>query len=254
MELALYILGGLILVHILFQWGRIRYYGSITDRLVSSATRVEHHPDSSTRRILIIGDSLWAGVGAGNPEDSLAGRLIADLPEAEVENKAISGARIADGLDQLDVALSEPGEYDQIIIQLGANDILNFSSLKQARKDLRQLLEQAQAAAPDVAYMVSGSVGFAPVFLRPLDWLYTFQSRRYLAVFGAVAEKAGVEYIDLYRARKFDPFYKNPEKFYAADKFHPSGAGYGLWYGKCKGQLQCFTYDPEQTISNTVPE
>jgi lysophospholipase L1-like esterase len=216
----------------------------IADRLEAQAEALENHPDDPDRRILILGDSIWAGVGATDPADSMAGRLITDLPGALLVNKAESGAQIADGRGQLAEAQAESEKpFDQIIIQLGANDIVYLSRVVTARDELEKLLKEAQIAADDVAYTVSGSIGFAPVFWQLLDWFYTKRTREYLRVFSAVAHDLDVEYIDLYRSRDNDPFYANPRKHYAADLFHPSGDGYGLWYGKCKEQLQCFEDD-----------
>jgi lysophospholipase L1-like esterase len=246
MQLLLYVLAGITVLYIIVQWVRIIYYGRVSDRLIAKAVVVDNYPDDPDRRILIIGDSLWVGVGASDSADSLAGRLIEDLPDAQVINQAQSGARISDGLAQLEAAAAEHGAFHQIIIQLGANDIVNFTPLARATRDLQVLLKRASELAPDVAYMVSGSVGFAPVFWRPLDWFYTAVSRRYLKAFSAVSRAVGVLYIDFFRERKVDPFYGQPEKFYAADKFHPSGAGYGLWYERCQENLQCFAYDQKQ--------
>jgi lysophospholipase L1-like esterase len=215
-----------------------------TRRLKKAAQALENYPDNPDRRILIVGDSIWAGVGAVDPAESMAGRLIADLPNALVVNKAESGAQITDGRRQLQEAQAEfEKSFDQIIIQLGANDILYLSGITASENELRNLLRESQVAAEDIAFTVSGSIGFAPVFWQLLDWFYTYQTRQYLDVFSAVAHDLGVEYIDLYRKRAADPFSVNPSKYYAADMFHPSGDGYGVWYSKCKDQLQCFRYD-----------
>ena len=39
-----------------------------------------------------------------------------------------------------------------------------------------------------------------------------------------------MRYIDLFREHDKDPYYGNPEYYYAADLFHPSTAGYADWY------------------------
>lgn len=243
MEIGLYILGGLLVVYVIAQWVRISYYAQIGERLIAEAEALEAHPENPDRSVLIIGDSLWVGVGAADPADSLAGRLIADLPDAQVINKAESGARVSDGMDQLEAAVAEYGDFDQVIIQMGANDIVNFTPLGRSKRDLAALLNRAQEIAPDVAYMISSSVGFAPVFWQPLDWIYTATTRYYMKHLHAVAEDTGTLYIDLFRTREEDPFYDNPNLYYSADLFHPSGAGYGVWYQKCRDELQCFAYD-----------
>jgi lysophospholipase L1-like esterase len=227
----------------LFVWLRVRYFSRISRRLIKQTKRVSHKPTAPSRSILVIGDSLWAGVGASDPADSLAGRLRADLPRAQIINKAVSGARIIDGLDQLKEAVDKHGAFDQIIIQLGANDIVTLTGTNQARQDLRELLKRAKTVGSDIAYLVSGSVGFAPMFLPPLDWFYTRMTRQYLKALSAVADELGVNYIDLFYERTRDPFYRNPDKLYAPDKFHPSGAGYGVWYEICRHNLKCFRYE-----------
>lgn len=148
----LFILSIAILGHDGGQRYRIWRSCQIADRLEAKAEALENHPDDPDRRILILGDSIWAGVGALDPADLMAGRLIADLPEALVVNKAESGAKIADGRRQLTEAQGEFEQpFDQIIIQLGANNIVYFSSLTTARKELQNLLEEAQVSADDVA-------------------------------------------------------------------------------------------------------
>ncbi|MEX2515161.1 MAG: SGNH/GDSL hydrolase family protein [Candidatus Paceibacterota bacterium] len=249
MQLAFYIIGGIILLFAMFQWRRVVHYSQISQHLEMLATARQHTPDDPDRRILIIGDSLWVGVGVLDPAKSLAGRLIADLPQALVVNQAKSGARITDGIKQLRSAVREHGNFDQVIIQLGANDIVQLTRPGKATTKLRQLLAAAHNVAPDVAYMVCGSVGFAPLFVGPVDWFYTAASRFYLPRLYAVAEDTGTLYIDFYRPRAEDPFYADPDKYYAADLFHPSGAGYGLWYEKCQENLQCFSYDKKRPTS-----
>jgi lysophospholipase L1-like esterase len=114
-----------------------------SERLIQEAEALENHPENPDRRILILGDSIWAGVGASDPADSMAGRLIADAPQALVVNKAESGAKITDGRRQLQEAGDEFGKpFDQIIIQLGANDILQISSMSSAESGLQKLLKE----------------------------------------------------------------------------------------------------------------
>jgi|GEM_PF-415294 lysophospholipase L1-like esterase len=249
MEIILYILGGVIVLFALYQWLRVVRYSRISRHLIAETTLQENHPDNPDRRICVIGDSLWAGVGALETAESLAGRLIADLPNALVVNQAESGAVMADGIDQLQAARDKHGDFDQVIIQLGANDIVGLTSISQATDQLQKLLNIAHKIAPDVAYMVSGSVGFVPLFIGPVDWFYTAVTRFYLPRLYAVAQVTDTLYIDFYRPRSQDPFYMNPDTYYAADLFHPSGAGYGLWYEKCQENLQCFAYDKKRLTS-----
>jgi lysophospholipase L1-like esterase len=72
---------------------RIWQSRQISRNLERKAQALENHPDYPSHRILILGDSIWAGVGAIDQSASMAGRLIADFPNALVVNKAESGAK-----------------------------------------------------------------------------------------------------------------------------------------------------------------
>ncbi|MDP2587187.1 MAG: SGNH/GDSL hydrolase family protein, partial [bacterium] len=66
---------GVILVVTLYQTLRIRRLISIGKELAASAVAYEQVPARADRSILVVGDSSAIGVGAGMPEESVAGRL-----------------------------------------------------------------------------------------------------------------------------------------------------------------------------------
>jgi lysophospholipase L1-like esterase len=74
-------------------------------------------------------------------------------------------------------------------------------------------------------------MGAAPVFHWPLSDIITDRTLNVRAIFiEEVAKNKSVSYVDLFKNPKDDPFVKYPEKFYAQDKFHLTGDGYGVWY------------------------
>ena len=95
----------------------VRRANAFSSRAQRYARQLEH----PSHRLLIVGDSTGVGLGAVSIEDSLAGRLARDFPQASIENRAELGARIACVLGQL--ADVDAG-YDAVLIAAGGNDIL----------------------------------------------------------------------------------------------------------------------------------
>jgi lysophospholipase L1-like esterase len=84
--------------------------------------------------------------------------------------------------------------------------------------------------------MSTGNVGLAPVFFPPVNWIYSWRTRKVRAIFMAVSWREKIEYIDLFKERDKDPFLRDSATFYAADTLHPGSEGYRLWYEELKRQ------------------
>ncbi len=186
-------------------------------------------------RILVMGDSTVVGTG-GRPEESIAGRLGARYPEAMIVNDSENGLKLEAFLDRLEVRTEE--RYDLVVFQIGANDVIGMTPEEDIRARLTTALEQASVMAPHIIVICAGNVGLAPVFRWPLSALYTERSRSvrklYLEV---IALYPTARYVDLFNEREDEPFNKDIERYYAADRFHPSGDGYGIWFEKVEAAL-----------------
>lgn len=196
-------------------------------RLVEKAIPFSIERGNAGPRILIVGDSLGVGVGASSPEHSLAGLIASEYPEVSIDNRSVSGAKISDALAQL--APTE-NRYDLVYIHVGANDVIGFTNLAEVQKNAEALFKAAKEKSDSVIIMQSGSVGFAPIFPQPLDWLYIWRTKRAYVIVQDEAAKAGVVYVDLYRERSEDPFLKDPDMFFADDGLHPTDEGYRAWF------------------------
>ena len=95
-----------------------------------------------TFRLMIFGDSLSAGYRL--PKDKgyvpqLQKMLIENgLDNVEVINASISGDTTADGLERIDQALQQ--KPHAVIIQLGANDLMQKRDLNQTAADLNKII------------------------------------------------------------------------------------------------------------------
>jgi acyl-CoA thioesterase-1 len=100
---------------------------------------------SETPRIVILGDSLTAGLGIEKSQSFpslLQERLDAEGLRYEVVNAGVSGDTTAGGLRRFEWATE--GNVDVLVIALGGNDGLRGLPVAETRRNLAQIIERAQ--------------------------------------------------------------------------------------------------------------
>ena len=181
-------------------------------------------------RFTVLGDSTGAGVGAGDAEHAyptlLAERLAALGYRVELSSFAVSGARVADVLnDQVPKAVE--AEPNLVFVAIGANDVTHVTRLAEVREDLEAAIGKLRATGATV--VVAGAPDMrAAAFLEPLRSIAGWRGRQ---VAGAVADAAhamDVPVVPL--AEKTARFFvEDPDSAYSDDMFHPGPAGYSRW-------------------------
>lgn len=168
-------------------------------------------PVPATRRIVILGDSLTAGLGL--PADQaypalLQARLDARNAGWQVVNAGVSGDTSAGGLRRLDWSLD--GGAAIVVIALGGNDALRGLPAADLERNLDDAVQRAQAAGARV--ILAGME--APPNTGPE---YT---RAFRAVYPGIATKRGATLV---------PFLLDGvagiESLNQADGIHPNQAG-----------------------------
>lgn len=187
-------------------------------------------------RFLVIGDSSAVGVGAQQPQDSLAGRLAADYPSADIRNLAKSGARLRGTIRQLR-QLESGDHFDILLVQVGANDVVGGTPYPKLERRISRLLHRAQHHATHVIHLMSSDVSTAPIIPLALQWYFSKRYHRVREIFMHTHAHHETIYIDLYRPWSQDPFAINPFKYYSPDGTHPSSAGYAYIYTFIKQNL-----------------
>ncbi len=185
-------------------------------------------PGVNPLRLLVIGDSTAAGVGADTQDDALPGHLGRELSarlgrgiewRAAGENGATSRDLIRDYLDDATTA-----SYDLVFLSVGANDALGLRSRRAFARDLGILLDRLRAASPEALIIVSSLPGFSQFVLlpNPLRWnLYLHSTSLEDAGRTVVAGRP--------RVHMSAPPPTYTEGFFASDLFHPSPTGYRDW-------------------------
>jgi lysophospholipase L1-like esterase len=181
--------------------------------------------DGPPLRLLIVGDSSAAGVGARDQRAALAGRLAAELGTTHRVTwrlTARTGATTADTLARLSTTQPEP--FDIAVTALGVNDVTRSVPLARwcaHQVALRILLTERFGVSHVIASGLP-PMGDFPALPQPLRW-----------VAGASAR-----HLDrgLARAAAHDPRWSHARfavtltpDLMAEDGFHPGPAGYALW-------------------------
>jgi lysophospholipase L1-like esterase len=201
----------------------------VSKGLEAKAVPYEQHPANPTMYILVAGDSTAYGTGTTNPQDSTAGQLGRDYPTADITNIAVNGLKLA-GLIQA-LQKTPRVHYDLTLIQIGANDIVGGTSLTDVNSELQTVLTKTDALSTNTVLLTAGNIGLSPVFHFPLSSYITHRTLEVRTIFTSdIAQHPQAHYVDLYIDSINDAFASDVSKYYAADHFHPSPAGYALWY------------------------
>ncbi len=197
-------------------------------------------PEASFK-VLFAGDSTAVGTGLNDNSQSTSGLFSRDFPQADVENYSRNGLRLR-GLVDILMTIQDK-KFDLAVLQIGANDILDFTPMTEIQDDQRRVLNLTKHIASRIIILHSGDIGQAPLLIWPLTWIYTWRSIKVRAMYLA-GQNDRVSYVDIYTLNKG----KDLSRGYAKDYLHLNAEGYALWYGYIKTQLQKLHWLPEGGI------
>ncbi len=182
-------------------------------------------------RLLVLGDSSAAGVGAAHQSDGLMGQLAARLGAGITwQLEARTGATTASTLRHLDRL--EGQRFDTALIVLGVNDVTHMVPLRRLLALRSSLYDRLQHGFGVQRIVLSGlpPMGHFPLLPQPLRWVLGRQALRFDAALARQAQALGHSY--LCHDIKFGP------DLMAQDGFHPGPAGYRLWAKRLAPHLQ----------------
>ena len=176
-------------------------------------------------RLLILGDSATAGVGAEHQDEALSGRLVTALaPHFQLNWTLLArtGATTASTLRRLETF--DDGPFDIALTSLGVNDVTSGIALhawlaQQAR--LRQVLAKRHGVRGWVVCGLPPMHGF-PALPQPLRW--------YLGARAGSFDRALADAIDgIDNARFLGLRFTEDTSQMASDGFHPGPPVYREW-------------------------
>jgi lysophospholipase L1-like esterase len=176
-------------------------------------------------RVLIVGDSSAAGVGAATQDQALGGQLIACLAKSHRVSwqlQARTGNTTRDTLAALGAL--PPGRFDVAVTALGVNDVTRGVSARQFHARQSRLLNLLQTRFGAGRIVVTGvpPMHRFPLLPNPLRWVLGAQAARLdKTLVALVAARPGIAHVAL--------DFPNDRRFAAIDGFHPSPVAYTMW-------------------------
>jgi lysophospholipase L1-like esterase len=184
--------------------------------------------DGAPLRLLAVGESTVAGVGAPDHAHALTGQIAAALATRTgrtVHWRAVGkiGATAEVARTRL-IPEVPPGQVDIIVLALGVNDVLRFHAPGRWTRDLTHLisdLRERVGAAPIVLASVP-PMGRFPAFPQPLRGVLGFRA--------AALDRAAQRCVaTLARVAHSPARLGSARDMFGPDRFHPSIEGYRLW-------------------------
>ena len=178
-------------------------------------------------KLLAIGESTIAGVGARTHETALTGQFAKHLSNRigkTVEWFAVGRSGITAGETINELIPKIPNEkFDYIMVGLGGNDVLRLSSPRKWRRDMTCVLEILKEKNPSAKIFITNApaVRLSPVLPQPIKFI--------LGHLSALHDKNTKEFT---REMKNVFYYHQPTEVmegFFADGLHPSEMGYDVW-------------------------
>ncbi|MDQ6787320.1 MAG: SGNH/GDSL hydrolase family protein [Acidobacteriota bacterium] len=225
-----YILGALaISPFVPFLYLQSRYVRRSIGRLPDAAGNRtgKHGARDEFIKLLAIGESTVAGVGASNHAEALTGQFARHLSEAigkTVHWHALgeSGITVGQTLRKLVPQLPDE-EFDVVLIALGGNDVFGLSSPNKWRREMTRLLKILREKYPSAEILIANVPMVRDFRAMPNPLRYVLSRLAKLQHFNSREFVAPLEKI-IY----FDAVKPVDDDFFS-DGIHPSATGYDLW-------------------------
>lgn len=181
-----------------------------------------------TVKLLVIGESTIAGLGARTHEFALTGQFAQRL--AQRVNRKVNwtvigknGVTARRTINEL-VPLIPDENYDYILIGLGGNDVMKLSSPRKWRRDMTELLGILRDRNPAAVFFLSNCpmIKYSPALPHPIRFILWELSKLHDANIKELA--ADLQNVHYYP----QPVDVQLEGFFA-DGIHPSEQGYADW-------------------------
>jgi len=179
--------------------------------------------------LLMLGDSIAAGLGAQHRKETLGGRLAKALAgeldrPVRLQTGAVVGAESSDLAGQL-AALPKDYRADVAVIIVGGNDVTHRVPIPVATGHLADAVRRLRRVGTAVVVGTCPDLGALRAVPQPLRSIGSRASQQLAAAQAERARSEGAEIVSLRRA--VGPFFRiDPDGMFSLDRFHPSALGY----------------------------
>ncbi|GAB3272922.1 SGNH/GDSL hydrolase family protein [Microbacterium lacusdiani] len=185
--------------------------------------------DAPPLDLLMLGDSIAAGLGAHRRKDTLGARVAKGLASrlerpVRLRTAAVVGSESSALSRQLD-GLDPDYRADVAVIVVGGNDVTHRVPHQVAVAHLTDAIRRLRARGTAVVVGTCPDLGALRPVPQPLRSLSSRISRRLARAQAAAAAAAGARPVSLRRAVGAE-FLADPHGMFSLDRFHPSALGY----------------------------
>ena len=179
--------------------------------------------------LLLLGDSIAAGLGADRPKGTLGAQLAKRLAKATGRSVRLTtvarvGAESSTLAHQLE-ARPAGRRADVAVIVVGGNDVTHRIKIADSVRYLVGAVDTLRADGTSVVVGTCPDLGALRPVPQPLRVLGSRASKQLADAQRIAVTHAGAHAVDL--ATVVGPFFiAQPEQMFALDNFHPSAAGY----------------------------
>lgn len=179
--------------------------------------------------LLVLGDSIAAGLGADRRKDTLGARVSRGVARrlqrpVRLRTAAVVGSESSALAEQID-RLPENYRPAVAIIVVGGNDVTHRVPPSRSAAALVAAIERLRERGAEVVVGTCPDLGALRPVPQPLRALGSRLSRQLARVQTQAATEAGAWAVSLRRA--VGPFFiSNPDEMFSLDRFHPSSIGY----------------------------
>lgn len=179
-------------------------------------------------RIATLGDSTAAGYGAVHNRDTLGARIALGVSEAarrpvRLASVAVIGAESPDLPGQVD-ALGAGAYPDLAVVMVGANDVVEGTKPAVGARYLEEVTRRLLARGSEVVVGTCPDLGTIRPLVQPLRAVARHRSRQMAKAQTVAVIAAGGRTVSL--GDLLGPLFRTNLEYFAADRFHPSAAGY----------------------------
>jgi lysophospholipase L1-like esterase len=179
--------------------------------------------------LLLVGDSIAAGLGAELPKETLGARLATGLAKAtrrtvRLRTVAQVGSESSMLAAQL-ATLAVSYRPDVAVIVVGGNDVTHRVPVSESVRHLEEAISDLRRRGAEVVVGSCPDLGALRPVPQPLRALGSRASRQLAQAQESAAVRAGAHAVSL--AHVVGPFFiTHPDEMFSLDRFHPSAAGY----------------------------
>ena len=179
--------------------------------------------------LLLLGDSIAAGLGAASADGTLGAQLarrLARKTRRTVRLRSAAHVGCESSMVRAQLAAIPAGYHaDVAVIVVGGNDVTHRIRLAESVRHLREVIEPLLAAGTAVVVGTCPDLGALAAMPQPLRTLASRSSRQLAAAQRELVTGMGAHAVSL--AEVVGPFFlTQPDDMFAIDRFHPSSAGY----------------------------